>query len=185
MNQSCQIKISIVASNENGGKLGLCQCPGKKLTKGRDGKEHIRDLHSDLLNFKERGVRTIVCLLNDSELRSLGVQPQQYKILTKNLDIEFIQYPILEMAPPDNIESLENQVLIPIANIFTQNGFIVIHCRGGIGRAGTVAGCFLKKLRFFSNFSAAVQHLRKKRDKRCIESRKQEDFVKTYFSLMP
>lgn len=182
--QGSQIKISIVASNDNGGKLGLCQCPGKKLSKGRDGKEHIRDLQSDLLNFKERGVRTIVCLLNDSELRSLGVQPQQYKNLTQSLDILFLQYPILEMAPPESIESLENRVLVPIADIFTQGGFIVIHCRGGIGRAGTVAGCFLKKLRFFSNFPAAIQHLRKKRDKRCIESRKQEDFVKSYFSTM-
>jgi hypothetical protein len=45
----------------------------------------------------------IVCLLNDSELRSLGVQVKDYKIACEQLNVTFFQYPIIEMAPPDDI----------------------------------------------------------------------------------
>ena len=30
-------------------KLGLSQCPGKKIEKGRDGKKHQRDIFRDVL----------------------------------------------------------------------------------------------------------------------------------------
>lgn len=57
------------------GKLIISQCPGKKIEKGRDGKKHDRDIYRDVEYFKAKsGVAMIVCLLNDSELRSLGLR---------------------------------------------------------------------------------------------------------------
>ena len=35
------------------GKFGLCYCPGKNLKKGRDNKEHRRNLRDDLTYFRE------------------------------------------------------------------------------------------------------------------------------------
>lgn len=56
------------------GKYALSQCPGKKIERGRDGKKHDRDIFKDVEYFKQKcGITLIVCLLNDSELRSLGV----------------------------------------------------------------------------------------------------------------
>ena len=34
-------------------KLGICQCPGKKLKMGRDGKAHDRDIFQDIQAFNE------------------------------------------------------------------------------------------------------------------------------------
>jgi hypothetical protein len=35
------------------GVLGLCHCPGKNLTSGRDQKLHLNDLESDIKFFKD------------------------------------------------------------------------------------------------------------------------------------
>ncbi len=58
-------------------------------------------------------------------------------------------------------------------------GNIIVHCRGGVGRAGLVTCCVLSTLRLeeFSSYKKVIEYVRKKRDKRCVESRKQEDFV--------
>jgi len=41
---------------------------------GRDGKPHNRDLKLDLKDFAERqNVKIIICLLNEYELRTIGV----------------------------------------------------------------------------------------------------------------
>jgi protein-tyrosine phosphatase len=151
------------------------------LANGRDGKSHNRNINDDILDFKEQGINLIVCLLNDYEMRSIGVSVINYKETVNKLDIQFIQYPIIEMAAPDSLESLEEHVLNPIASLILQGGFIIIHCRGGIGRAGTVGACMLKKLHMFEDYKKAILYIRKKRDKRCVESRRQEDFIKTYF----
>jgi cyclin-dependent kinase inhibitor 3 len=178
------IKISIIFVHQSQGKLGLSQCPGKNLQQGRDGKAHVRDIRSDISSFKDRGVNAIVCLLNDPELRSIGVHPEKYKEAASFCDITFIQYPILEMAAPETVESVEAAVLRPVCDYILSGKFVVLHCRGGIGRAGTIAACMLKKMNLESNYALAIKYIRKKRDKRCIESRKQEDFVKSYFKAL-
>ena len=53
--------------------IGLCSAPGKKLSKGRDGKSHDRNIDEDMSDFKKRGVDCIICLLNKYELRTLGI----------------------------------------------------------------------------------------------------------------
>lgn len=55
-------------------KLGVSQCPGKILERGRDGKAHNRNIDADVMTYNQNnGITKIVCLLNDSELRHLGV----------------------------------------------------------------------------------------------------------------
>lgn len=51
----------------------MTQCPGKRIDMGRDGKKHDRNIFKDIEQFKNKGVTLIVCLLSDSELRSIGV----------------------------------------------------------------------------------------------------------------
>lgn len=61
-----------------------------------------------------------------------------------------------------------------------ENQNVFIHCRGGIGRAGLVASCLLLFIFKIGSYKKAIEGVRKRRDKRCVESRKQEDFVKVY-----
>jgi protein-tyrosine phosphatase len=177
------LKISNVFKiEETGGKLALCQCPGKILQKGRDGKPRNRNIKQDLEDFKAQGVSMVVCLLNDYELRTIGVKIDVYKAILKKLDVEFIQYPILEMAAPASVREVEESVLNPISAALFQGREVLVHCRGGIGRAGTIASCLLLKLRLSPTPESAISLVRRKRDPRCVESRKQEDFIREYFS---
>ncbi|TNV80666.1 hypothetical protein FGO68_gene5537 [Halteria grandinella] len=180
--------LSLKQEGEVFGKFGLCQCPGKKLAMGRDGKSYDRNIYEDVEQFnKSQGISLIICLLNDSELRHLGVQVKDYKQACETSGITFYQYPIIEMAPPDDLILFKKEVVdVIISHILTERDQcnVLIHCRGGVGRAGLVACCVLATLCHFKSHTKIIELVRKRRDKRCVESRKQEDFVKKYYEVI-
>lgn len=82
------------------------------------------------------------------------------------------------MAPPEDLGSFKLDVVdVIVQHIKSDPGNALVHCRGGVGRAGLVTCCVLATLCEFSNFKKVIDFVRKRRDKRCVESRKQEDFV--------
>ncbi|CDW77542.1 dual specificity protein phosphatase [Stylonychia lemnae] len=171
--------------NFNLGKLALSQCPGKKIEKGRDGKRHDRDIFKDIEAYANQGINLIICLLSDSELRSLGLKVPDYELACDRSNVILFKYPIIEMAPPENLEQFHKEVVEVIVKHLLQNkGNVLIHCRGGVGRAGLLACCVLSYFCEFGNFKKIIEFMRKRRDKRCVESRKQEDFVKAYFNFI-
>ena len=54
-------------------------CPGKNLAMGRDGKSYARDIKVDVGYFATKGIKLIVCLLNDYEVRSIGCNVINYE----------------------------------------------------------------------------------------------------------
>ena len=63
---------------------------------------------------------------------------------------------------------------------------VIAHCRGGIGRAGLLACCVSTVFMAPSELKKpadVIKFVRSKRDRRCVESRKQEDFVAKYFAF--
>jgi protein-tyrosine phosphatase len=95
----------------------------------------------------ESGITKIVCLLNDSELRHLGVNVKEYRASCEIHGIIFYQYPIIEMAPPEDLEAFKRDVVDVIAeHLIRGNGNVLVHCRGGVGRAGLVTCCVLSQL---------------------------------------
>ena len=124
----------------------------------------------------------IVCLLNDSELRHLGVQVKEYRAACEKQGIVFYQYPVIEMAPPEDLSSFRGEVIEEIIRHMREGeGNVLVHCRGGVGRAGLVACCVLALMCEFSSHKKIIEFVRKRRDRRCVESRKQEDFVEKFF----
>ena len=85
------------------GKLGLSMCPGKNIAQGRDGKSYARDIDTDVKNFALSGIKLIVCLLNDYEIRSIGCDVKKYEKACLKNGIELFKYPIIEMAPPEDV----------------------------------------------------------------------------------
>ena len=71
-----------------------------------------------------------------------------------------------------------------ISHLKEQKGNVLIHCRGGVGRAGLLACNVLSALFPFKKSKDVIEFVRKRRDKRCVESRKQEDFVEGYFKFI-
>jgi len=54
----------------------------------------------------------------------------------------------------------------------------VIHCRGGLGRAGTVGGCYLKHIG--KNDDEVFATLRKRHTTSCPETAAQREFVRAF-----
>ena len=57
-------------------------------------------MKDDIKNFAERNVNTIICLLDEYELRTIGVSLKNYLIYCKESKIDFIHFPIVEMGIP-------------------------------------------------------------------------------------
>ena len=165
------------------GVLGLCYCPGKNISSGRDNKTHRNNLENDQKHFKENlCVNTIVCLLNKYEQKTLGVDKDNYIKLCSKLEIQLLFYEIDEMSTPkDPVESIDEVLLENLVQKLIEfNGKIIIHCRGGVGRAGTIAALILIKLGFFDRTKEVLKYLRAIRNPRCVESKKQEDYIINY-----
>ena len=74
------------------------------MAAGRDGKSYQRDIGVDVKNFAELAqVKLIVCLLNDYEIRSIGCDLKKYEAACLKNGIELFKYPIIEMAPPEDV----------------------------------------------------------------------------------
>ena len=70
------ITVSWIDASKPDGCIGLSYCPGKNLV--RDGIRWERSLAADLAHLKNaHGVKVVVCLLSDAELRAIGV-PRGY-----------------------------------------------------------------------------------------------------------
>ncbi|KAF8230137.1 phosphatases II [Tricholoma matsutake] len=131
------------------GNLFLSSCPGKKvrLQGSREGRSGVcRDLDTDLKRIKGLGVGCIVCCLDDAELEFLGVPWPAYEECARNNQMDVLRLPTPEGLAPLTPASLDTH-LTDLINIFTLRGVpVLIHCRGGVGRAGVVACCWLIKL---------------------------------------
>ena len=89
------------------------------------------------------------------------------------------------MASPDvSVDIFDQDLIDKIFNLLLEDKSIVIHCRGGIGRAGLVAACILIKIKVAKSYSDAIKIIRSLRDPRAVESRKQEDYIKNYWEYL-
>ena len=53
----------------------------------------------------------IVCLLSDIELRCLGVSAKDYQSACDKNEIILYKYPIIEMAPPEDLQKFHSEVV--------------------------------------------------------------------------
>ncbi|KAF9264244.1 phosphatases II [Marasmius fiardii PR-910] len=132
------------------GNLLLSSCPGKKVrldgpVKGRS--VVCRDLESDLRRMKDMGIGCIVCCLDDSELEFLGASWPEYERITKMIGMDVLRLPTPEGLPPALSPEALDRELTSLIDRYTVNGVsVLVHCRGGVGRAGVVACCWTIKL---------------------------------------
>jgi protein-tyrosine phosphatase len=175
-----------VKKSEKKPLFGMCSAPGKVLKLGRDGKSYSRSLADDIKHFRlEEGVDVILCLLNRYELRIIGVDITEYQVLCKAAGITLVEYPIVEMASPEDSPAVfEEKIVSFIVGQIMAGKRVICHCRGGIGRAGTIASCVILKMKLAAEADDAIKSVRALRDPRCVESRKQEDYINRYHKYL-
>ncbi|KAH9940524.1 phosphatases II [Epithele typhae] len=142
------------------GNLYMSSCPGKKVrldgpVRGRN--TVCRDLPSDLTRIKGVGVSCIVCCLDDLELQSLGVHWADYVRAADELDMDILRLPTPEGLAPLDPTALDAHLTRLIDDYTLRGSAILVHCRGGIGRAGIIACCWMLKLGLLGWPSSATQ----------------------------
>jgi hypothetical protein len=122
------------------GRVGLTFAPGKK-TVAAGGFRWERDLCRDLDDLVVRcRAEALVCLLEDDELGRLGIPDLIPEALRHGLEVR--RFPIPDYGVPPSVGPVRHLVgWIEERAISGKN--VVIHCAGGMGRTGTIAGCFL------------------------------------------
>ncbi len=118
----------------------------------------------------------LVSLLEESELPLYGIQ-DLYPSARKH-GLEVLRMPIPDGGLPRSMEDVD-KLLDAIEALEAQGGHLVIHCRGGLDRTGTIAGCYLvRNGRSPSEALAILTRVRK--SDRCPENDRQRAFVAQY-----
>ncbi|KAG9127256.1 hypothetical protein FRC07_015114 [Ceratobasidium sp. 392] len=142
----------ISRSNSGGlilGNLYMSSCPGKKVrlngpVKGRGAIN--RDLGVDLARIKSIGVDLIICCLDDDEMEFLGAPWPEYENASNTVGLDVLRLPMPEGLCPLSVQAM-SQCMDQIIRDYTLAGrHVLVHCRGGVGRAGLVACTWMLKL---------------------------------------
>jgi len=170
----------------NIGRLALSSCPGKKVrlhTGPINGRAAIsRDLDLDFKRLKSFNISAIVCCLNDPELQYLGVPWKSYSEKAKKYGLEIFRLPIIEGSCPESLIEVDKLInkMISTAN---EGRNILCHCRGGVGRAGLIACCYLLKCGYTKRPSDAIKIVRAQRSPQAIETKKTRRINKLHLRL--
>ena len=177
--QNCPLQIGELQVTTGQGLLGLTLCPGKK----DHGRNWNRDINEDLQVIKKWGATTVVSLIEDYEFAMLHVESLGRDIGALGMD--WIHLPIVDVSIPDNRFETRWDSYGPKLHARLDAGErILVHCRGGIGRTGLVAGLVLVERGV--NPKSAIERVRKARPG-AIETILQEKYVMAhceYFDQM-
>ncbi len=138
------------------GRLGVTFAPGKwqphSATGGWD-----RDLALDLDAVAEWGATAVVTLVEDHELAALKVPGMGAAVVERHMD--WYHLPIPDVTPPGASFEAAWATTGETLRARLRAGFdAILHCKGGLGRAGTVAARLLVELDHAP--AAAVQAVR-------------------------
>lgn len=139
-----------------GGKIGLTFCPGKKQANAVSG-AWDRDLAIDLDAIAAWGAAAVVTLVEPHELESLQVAPLGDEVRARHM--AWYHLPIRDVAVPDAAFEEAWQIAGESLRSLVRHGFgVLVHCKGGLGRAGTIAARLLVELGM--DHAAAIEQVR-------------------------
>ena len=172
------IPVDFLTDDEVGtpGRLGMTFAPG--MWAGSVGGRWERDLAADMRALEEEyEADVLVSLMEKYEYR--GYQIPDLLEQDSFGGIEILRFAIEDMGVPREAESEGFEAFVrDVVQRMEQGQNVVVHCRGGLGRTGTLAACVLVALGRHSadEAIAAVRAARKG----TVQTREQEDFVRLF-----
>ena len=172
------ISVDLLSDDEVGtpGRLGMTFAPGMWAGSVRGRWE--RDLAADMRVLEEEHeTDVLVSLMEDHEYRGYRIPELLEQESIGN--IEILRFAIEDMGVPREAESERFQTFVQdVVRRLEEDQNVVVHCRGGLGRTGTLAACVLVALgrHAADEAIAAVREARKG----TIQTREQEDFVRLF-----
>jgi ADP-ribosyl-[dinitrogen reductase] hydrolase len=166
------LRIAAVTAGFGFGRIGITFCPGKKDPHGMTGAWN-RDLAIDLDVIHDWGAVAVVTLLRPHELTLLDVEQLGAEVSRRKMN--WFHLPITDVSTPDeNFERDWKSAGEKLRAALRNGSDILVHCRGGLGRAGLIAARLLVELGIKP--VNAIKEVRKARPG-AVETRDQEQYV--------
>ena len=142
--QSHPIQIAAVRPTPAHGRIGITFCPGKKDPNGGTGAWH-RDLDVDVDEIRKWGAALVLSLVEKHELENLQVR--ELGSVVRSRGMEWVHFPIEDRSIPDEArETKWRETGAYVRSLLRNRSDVLIHCRGGLGRAGSMAARLLVEL---------------------------------------
>jgi protein-tyrosine phosphatase len=169
------LRVDWIAGFE-GGRLGLTFAPGKHQVSQRMPAPWARDLEADLARLRgEWRADVLVCLLEDDEMARLRIAGLVERAEAHGLRV--LRLPIRDGGVPREAGAVVRLVGAILAAL-RGGERVVVHCAGGLGRTGTIAGCCLVAAGVPAE--RALEMLRATRGPECPENEAQRAFVRSF-----
>ncbi len=166
------IKIAALPAGPGFGRIGITLCPGKFDVHAMSGRWD-RDLSLDLDAIRDWGAAAVVTLVEQTELRLLRVESLGKEVIRRKM--MWFHLPVVDGSIPDL--AFEQGWTVSgdtLRNLLRDGRDVLVHCRGGLGRAGTIAARLLVELGM--DPTMAVRQVRAVRPG-AIETSEQEQYV--------
>ncbi len=163
--------------------------PGRFLAGRIPSSSKIEKIRADVEGLVKLGVSCVINLTEKGEMTYENKILNDYEVILQevakenNHQIEVVRMSIKDLSIPTN--DYMKQILDKIDQLLAEKKVFYVHCWGGIGRTGTVVGCFLRR----HNHVAAdkildmIAYLKRTTDlvnKNSPETPEQRDFVVNY-----
>jgi protein-tyrosine phosphatase len=99
----------------------------------------------------ELNVKAVINLMEPKERNRQGELFYDYRQYLKNKNIQTHSFPVVDLSIPTT--QTMSSVLNLIDDYRSKDQLVYIHCWGGIGRTGTVVGCYLKRIGLADNYN--------------------------------
>ena len=169
------LRIDRVRPPNCGGEIGMTICPGIGDPYSLSGTgEWDRRLHADLDTIRGQEATTLVTFLENHEFCLLRVENLEAEARKRGMD--WVHLPIRGGdAPGKDFERRWTEAGEALHSELSRGALIVLHCRGGLGRTGTVAARLLME-----RGVAAEEAIRQVREARpgAIETAEQENYLR-------
>ena len=166
------LEIAAISVGLGFGRVGVTFCPGKYGQQAMSG-YWDRDLSLDLDAIRDWGAAAVVTLLEPKELTLLRVECLGEEVLRRGM--LWFHLPIVDVSTPDERFELHWEDAGKELRTLLRGGRdVLVHCRGGLGRAGTIGARLLIELGMEP--ATAIKRVRAVRPG-AIETREQERYV--------
>ncbi len=166
------LQIAAISAGADFGRVGITFCPGKHDRNAKSG-YWDRDLALDLDAIHDWGAAAVVTLMERKELALLRVERLGEEVRRRGM--LWFHLPIVDVSTPDAaFERQWHAAGDELRTLLRGGRDVLVHCRGGLGRAGTIAARLLIELG--AEPATAVRQVRAARPG-AIETREQERYV--------
>ena len=135
------LRIAAVPFGAGGGLIGISFAPGKRQEDGTGGR-HRRDLGADLDAVAAWNAAAVVTLAEGQELEALGIGAIGDEVRRRHM--EWHHWPVGDYQAPDaGFMAAWPHRSAAVRGLLARGGRILVHCTGGLGRAGSMAARLL------------------------------------------